>query len=202
MVASREDRKLRLVLASASPRRCGLLAQIGLPPDTIAPTYVNESPRVKELPLDHAKRLAEEKASAGAKDFQGDFVLGADTVVACGRRILPKAGTEAEARETLEMLSGRAHRVTTAISVVRPDGRLFSRVVTTRVVFKRLSPEELSSYIASGEWRDKAGAYAIQGRAAMFVRQIVGSYSNVVGLPLYETASLLKGLGYCPQAGP
>lgn len=187
------------VLASASPRRRDLLAQVGLSPDRIQPAEVDERPRPRELPRDLARRLAEAKAAAVAKAFPGAFVLGADTVVACGRRVLEKAADEGEARAFLNLLSGRRHRVIGGIAAVAPDGRLVSRLVTTSVAFKRLERAELDGYLASGEWRDKAGAYAIQGLAALFVRQIVGSYSNVVGLPLFETAALLKGLGYAPR---
>ncbi len=186
----------RFVLASASPRRLSLLAQIGMAPDSVVPAEVDERPRPRELPRDMAVRLAEAKARAVAERERGAFVLGADTVVACGRRSLPKAQDEAEARGCLQMLSGRRHRVYGGVAVVAPDGCMASRLVTTVVTFKRLSEAEIDGYIAGGEWRDKAGAYAIQGRAAVFVRKLIGSYSNVVGLPLYETAALSKGLGF------
>ncbi|MEO5337498.1 MAG: Maf family protein [Magnetospirillum sp. WYHS-4] len=186
----------RLVLASASPRRVELLAQVGIVPDAIQPSRVDESVRPRELPRRHAQRLAEAKARAVADGFPGAYLLGADTVVACGRRILGKAETEAEARRFLDLLSGRRHRVYGGVAIVGPDGKVHSRMVVTAVAFKRLSGEEIDAYLASGEWRDKAGAYGIQGRAALFVRGIVGSYSNVVGLPLFETAALLRGLGY------
>jgi len=186
----------RLVLASASPRRAALLAQIGLVPDAMAPAALDETPRQDETPTVHALRLAEEKARAVAKRESGAFVLGADTVVACGRRILGKPATEDEARRCLTLLSGRRHRVHGGIAVVTPAGRVASRRVETAVLFKRLTDDEIADYLATGEWRDKAGGYAIQGRAARFVRGIVGSYSNVVGLPLYETVALLAGQGY------
>ena len=190
----------RLVLASASPRRAALLAQIGLDPDTVVPAAVDETPREDETPAAHAVRLAEEKARAVAMREAGAFVLGADTVVACGRRILGKPATEDEARRCLALLSGRRHRVHGGIAVATPAGKLVSRHVETAVLFKRLTHDEIADYLATGEWRDKAGGYAIQGRAARFVRGIVGSYSNVVGLPLYETVALLTGQGYAPAA--
>ena len=190
----------RLVLASASPRRAALLAQIGLTPDAVRPAAVDETPRADETPASHALRLAEEKARAVAAHEAGAFVLGADTVVACGRRILGKPATEDEARHCLELLSGRRHRVHGGIAVAIPSGKLASRHVETAVLFKRLTDDEIAAYLAAGEWRDKAGGYAIQGLAARFVRGIVGSYSNVVGLPLYETVSLLVGQGYAPAA--
>jgi len=189
------------VLASASPRRLDLLKQIALPPDRVVPADVDESPLRDELPRVLAARLAEAKARCVAADFPEAFVLGADTVVACGRRILPKPADEAEARACLKLLSGRQHRVLGGLAIIAPDGRCVGRVVNTAVAFKRLERTEIDAYIAGGEWRGKAGGYAIQGRAAQFVRRINGSYSNVVGLPLFETASLLKGLGYLPPSG-
>jgi septum formation protein len=186
----------RLVLASASPRRLELLRQVGIEPGAVDPADIDESVRPRELPMQYARRLAEEKAAAVAARHPGDFVLAADTVVACGRRILPKAEDEKTARACLELLSGRRHRVHGGIAVAAPGGRAKARVVTTAVVFKRLEEAEIAAYLASGEWRGKAGGYAIQGRAAVFVRTISGAYPNVVGLPLYETASLLRGLGW------
>ena len=186
----------RLILASASPRRLELLRQIGIVPDRIQPPAIDETVQPSELPRAHALRLAEAKARAVAIDFAGDFVHGADTVVAHGRRILPKALDEATARRCLKLLSGRRHRVLGGIVLLGADGRAARRLVTTVVTFKRLEPAEIDAYIESGEWRDKAGGYAIQGRAAMFVRFLSGSYSNVVGLPLYETMALLRGLGW------
>lgn len=186
----------RLILASRSPRRAELLAQIGLVPDRIVPADVDEHPKRGELPAPHALRLAGEKAAVVAPHQKDAFVLAADTVVACGRRILPKAETREEARRCLELLSGRRHRVHGGICVVPPAGGEHARLVTTHVAFKRLDRAEIDGYLASGEWQGKAGGYAIQGRAALFVRQIIGSYSNVVGLPLFETWALLQGLGF------
>ncbi len=186
----------RLILASASPRRLDLLKQIGLAPDDVVPSDVDETPHPRELPRALARRLAEAKARHAAAAFPDAFVLAADTVVGCGRRILPKAMDEAEARRCLALLSGRRHRVYGGFCVVAPGGRAVTRVVLTAVVFKVLSAREVADYLACGEWHGKAGGYAIQGRAAMFVRQIVGSYPNVVGLPLFETAQVLRGLGW------
>jgi septum formation protein len=186
----------RLVLASASPRRLELLRQIGIEPDCVDPAELDEAPLRDELPPGHARRLAAAKAEHVAARHPGAFVLGADTVVACGRRILPKAEDERTARRCLALLSGRRHRVIGGVALVAPDGRRAARCVTTVVRMKRLSPEEVEAYIACGEWRGKAGGYAIQGRAAAFVAGINGSYSNVVGLPLYEAAALLAGLGH------
>jgi len=188
----------RFILASASPRRLDLLAQIGVVPEEIAFADIDETPFIRELPTDLAKRLAEAKAAAVAGKFPGNWVLGADTVVACGRRILGKAADEAEARATLELLSGRRHRVHGGICLIAPDGHRSRRLVTTAVVFKRLSKEDIDAYIHLGEWQDKAGAYGIQGAAAAFVPKIIGSYSNVVGLALAETAALLQGAGFKP----
>ena len=186
----------RLILASASPRRLVLLEQIGIIPDETVVAEVDEAAGRRERPGGLAARLAEAKARQIAARFPGALVLGADTVVACGRRVLPKADDEGEARRCLEFLSGRRHRVHGGISVIDGQGQAHARRVVTVVAFKRLSREEISDYISTGEWRGKAGAYAIQGHAAAFVRKISGSYSNVVGLPLFETACLLKGLGY------
>lgn len=186
----------RLILASASPRRLELLRQIGIIPDQVEPSSIEEEVLPRELPRAHALRLAEAKARAVAARFASDFVLGADTVVACGRRILPKALDEATARRCLTLLSGRRHRVLGGVFASAPDGRVGKRLITSIVTFKRLEPREIDAYIAFGEWHDKAGGYAIQGRAAAFVRHLSGSYWNVVGLPLYETAMLLQGLGY------
>jgi septum formation protein len=191
-----------LVLASASPRRLDLLNQIGLPPDITDPPTVDENPRRREQPQKLAKRLALEKATVIAARHDRAFVLGADTVVACGRRILPKAETEDQARKCLKILSGRRHRVWGGIAVVTPDGKSATRLICTVVAFKQLTEAEIAAYLASGEWHGKAGGYAIQGRAAAFIRQISGSYSNVVGLPLYETAMLLRGLGYLANPCP
>jgi septum formation protein len=181
-----------LVLASASPRRVELLRQMGIEPAAIDPAAVVEASRPRELPAALARRLAQAKAAAVAARHGGAFVLAADTVVALGRRILPKAETEAEARHCLGLLSGRRHRVLTAVCLIAPDGRQAERLVTTTVRFKRLEAAEIDAYVASGEWRGKAGGYAIQGRAAAFVPWIGGSHSNVVGLPLFETLALLR----------
>ncbi|MEE8499057.1 MAG: Maf family nucleotide pyrophosphatase [Kiloniellales bacterium] len=192
-----------LVLASASPRRLELLRQVGIEPAAVAPAQIDETPKRRELPAQYARRMAAEKAAAMVPDHANAFVLAADTVVALGRRILPKADDEATARDCLEMLSGRRHRVLGGLTVIAPDGRRANRLVTTVVSFKRLLPREIDAYLASGEWRGKAGGYAIQGRAAAFVPRINGSYSNVVGLPLAEAVALLAGLGYpLPDGDP
>jgi septum formation protein len=187
-----------LVLASASPRRLELLRQIGIEPDHVDPADLDETPLPGELPPGHVMRLAEAKARAVAPHHPGAFVLAADTVVACGRRILPKAEDEATARRCLTLLSGRRHRVYSGLALVTPAGDLARRRVVSQVAFKRLSDAELADYLAGGEWRGKAGGYAVQGRAAALIPWISGSYSNVVGLPLYETAQLLAGRGYRP----
>jgi nucleoside triphosphate pyrophosphatase len=186
----------RLVLASASPRRLALLRQVALAPDLVDAAALDETPLKNELPAQHALRLAAAKARAVALRHPGAFVLGADTVVACGRRILPKAEDAATARRCLALLSGRRHRVHGGVALVTPAGKLATRHVQTIVAFKRLTEAEIAAYLAAGEWQGKAGGYAIQGLAALFVRQIGGSYSNVVGLPLFETASLLAGHGF------
>ncbi|SIT06709.1 Maf family protein [Insolitispirillum peregrinum] len=184
-----------LVLASASPRRLDLLAQIGRRPDAVDPADIDESPLAGELPRPHAQRLAIAKAQAVAERWPGAIVLAADTVVACGRRILPKAEDEATARTCLALLSGRRHRVYGGVCLLTPTGKQLVRVVETAVTFGVLSHQHVERYIASGEWHGKAGGYAIQGLAAAYIHQIVGSYSNVVGLPLYETENLLFGVG-------
>ena len=192
-----------LVLASASPRRLDLLRQIGIEPDRIDPADIDEIVQPGELPPSHAMRLAEEKARAVMPRHPGAFILAADTVVACGRRILPKPADPATARSCLELLSGRRHRVHSGIAVVDPNERLTLRRVDSHVAFKRLSEAEIAAYLRSGEWQGKAGGYAIQGRAAALIRWVSGSYSNVVGLPLFETAQLLTGRGYrspCPAS--
>jgi len=186
----------RLILASGSPRRLELLAQIDLAPDQVLPANVCEDLLKGELPRQLAMRLADAKATHISNIFDHDFVLAADTVVACGRRSLAKAASEEEAQEFLQMLSGRSHRVYSCICLITPGGKKVSRMVMTNVYFKKLTKTEIQNYIETNEWRGKAGAYAIQGLASVFVRRINGSYSNVVGLPLYETASLLMGLGY------
>jgi septum formation protein len=184
----------RLLLASASQRRIDLLAQIGIVPDTILPADIDETPRPGELPRQLALRLAHGKLDRVAR--ADAFTLAADTVVCAGRHILPKPTTEAEARRCLTLLSGRRHRVITAVAVRSPDGREPIRVATSIVTFARLTHEQIETYLRTGEWQSKAGGYAIQGRAAAFVRFLSGSHSNVVGLPLFETAQLLRGLGY------
>ncbi len=185
-----------LVLASASPRRLELLRQIGLTPDVVEPADIDESPRPRELPTQLALRLARDKASAVAARHPGAWVLGADTVVACGRRVLAKADDASAARRCLAMLSGRRHRVHGGVSIVDPNGAQRARRITTTVSFKRLTAGEIDRYIASVEWRGKAGSYAIQGLAGAFVTSVNGSYFNVVGLPLYETLGLLRGSGF------
>jgi septum formation protein len=188
-----------LVLASASERRIDLLRQIGIAPDRIEPPDIDEAPRQGELPSVHAMRLAEEKARAVMPRHPGAYILAADTVVACGRRILPKPFDPATARRCLELLSGRRHRVHSGIALAGPDNRLTLRRVESQVAFKRLSEAEIAAYLCCGEWLGKAGGYAIQGRAAALIRWMSGSYSNVVGLPLFETAQLLAGRGYRPR---
>ncbi len=186
-----------LVLASASPRRLDLLARLGIQPDLVLPTDTDETPRRDELPRALAARLAEAKAAAAAPHAPpGALVLAADTVVGVGRRILPKAETAEEARRCLALLSGRRHQVSTGVVLRGLDGRPLRRLVETTVAFQRLTPAQLDAYIESGEWRGKAGGYAIQGRAEAFVRFLSGSWSNVVGLPLFETAQLLRGVGW------
>jgi len=188
-----------LVLASASPRRLELLRQIGIVPDRIDPADIDETPLRDELPAAHVVRLAEAKARAVQPRHPGAFILAADTVVACGRRILPKADDGATARSSLTLLAGRRHRVYSGIAVITPAGEVAIRRVVSQVAFKRLSAAELNAYLQSGEWHGKAGGYALQGRAAAFIPWIAGSYSNVVGLPLHETVQLLAGRGYPPR---
>lgn len=185
-----------LVLASASPRRLDLLAQVGVTPDRVDPADIDETPLRDETPRRHALRLARDKARVVAARWPGQFVLAADTVVAVGRRILPKAETEAQAAKCLALLSGRNHMVMTGVAVVAADGREASRLVETRVQVKQLSEVERAAYLAGGEWRGKAGGYAVQGVAGGFIIDLHGSYTSVVGLPLYETLNLLRGLGW------
>jgi septum formation protein len=187
---------MRLILGSASPRRLELLAQIGVVPDAVIPAEIDETPLKDELPRAHADRLSAAKAEviAAMPEAQGALVLTADTVVSLGRRILGKPADEGEARRFLSMLSGRRHRVTTGVALKSAD-RLWTRRVETHVRFKRLSDAEIDAYVASEEWRGKAGGYAIQGRAAAFIPAVNGSYSNVVGLPLAEVAALLHSAG-------
>jgi septum formation protein len=183
-----------LVLASASPRRLELLAQLGFRPDRILAADVDETPGKRELPRAYAHRMARTKALAVAEKLPERVILAADTVVAAGRRILPKAETPEQARACLALLSGRRHRVMTAVALLAKDGTMRERLVETVVIFSRLSKAEIDAYVAGGEWHGKAGGYAIQGEAARFVRYIAGSYSGVVGLPLHETAQLLHRL--------
>jgi septum formation protein len=192
----------KLVLASGSPRRLGRLTQAGIEPDSLQPAEIDEIPVKGELPRALANRLAREKAQVALasiridEELRGSYIIAADTVVAVGRRVMPKADMLEDAAACLRMLSGRNHRVYTGICLVTPKEAFRQRLVETRVRFKRLSNEDLEGYLASGEWRGKAGGYAIQGLAGTFVVKMVGSYTNVVGLPLYETMSLLLGEGY------
>jgi len=192
----------RFVLASGSPRRLELLAQIGVEPDAVIPADIEEAPRRNESPRALAQRLAAEKATIAAAvarkrpELEAAVTLAADTVVCVGRRILPKCEIHDEAEDCLTLLSGRAHRVYTGLTLITQLGGQRSRLVETRVRFKRLSRTEMNAYLASGEWRGKAGGYAIQGLAGAFVLRLIGSYSSVVGLPLAETANLLIGEGY------
>jgi septum formation protein len=190
------------ILASSSPRRLDLLNQVAFAPDLVDAADIDEAPLPDETPPRLAERLAIGKAQAVAARYPDAFVLGADTVVACGRRILPKAEDAATARVCLSLLSGRRHRVHGGVALVVPGGGLSVRRVQTVVIFKRMSAQEIERYIASGEWHGKAGGYAIQGLAARFVREIVGSYSNVGGLPLFETVQMLEGRGVSPSPRP
>ena len=191
--------RLKLVLASGSPRRVDLLNQVGIEPDHLLPVTIDESPKRNELPRNLAKRLAREKAEAAMTiaradpDYAGALIVAADTGVGVGRRCLPKADLIEDAAACLRLLSGRSHRVYTGVTLVTLKGQLRQRLVETRVRFKRLTREDIDSYLASGEWQGKAGGYAIQGLAGGFVVRLVGSYTNVVGLPLYETVALLQG---------
>jgi septum formation protein len=197
----------KLVLASGSPRRIELLQQAGIEPDRVLPADVDETPAKSEIPRSLAKRLSREKAEraltimAEEKTTAGAFILAADTVVAVGRRILPKALISDEAVDCLQLLSGRSHRVYTGVCLITPTGKMRQTLVETRLRFKRLSRREIDRYIASGEWRGKAGGYAIQGLAGSWVIKLVGSYTNVVGLPLTETVGLLNGDGFDIHAG-
>lgn len=186
----------QLVLASGSARRRDLLRQVDIEPSIIDAPHIDERHGPRELPLDYARRMAHEKLAVIAPRHRGYWVLAADTVVACGRRILPKAETESQARACLDLLSGRRHRVLGGIAIAAPDGRTAQRVVTTIVAFKRLTQREIDSYIATGDWHGKAGGYAIQGHAAAFIPWINGSYGNVVGLSLSDTVAMLSGLGW------
>jgi septum formation protein len=197
----------KLVLASGSPRRVQLINQAGIEPDSLRPTDIDETPQRGELPRACANRLARAKAEVALalvrvdEELKGSYILSADTVVAVGRRILPKAELLDEAAQCLRLLSGRNHRVHTAICLVTPKETFRQRLVETKVRFKRLSDEDIEAYLASGEWRGKAGGYAAQGIAGGFMVKIVGSYSNIVGLPLYETTTLLAGEGFPIRLG-
>lgn len=185
---------MTLVLASASPRRRDLLAQVGVTPDSVTPADIDETPREKELPRLYAERMGREKALAIHQD--GQFTVAGDTVVALGRRILPKAETNHDVTACLHLLSGRAHHVLTSLVIIAPDGRKVERLNDTRVILKRLSDDEINAYAASGEGLGKAGGYGIQGRAGAFVKRLSGSYTGVIGLPVYEAINALNGLGY------
>jgi septum formation protein len=197
----------KLVLASGSPRRLALLNQAGIEPDALLPANVDETPTRGELPRACANRLARAKAEAALKsvklddNLRGSFILAADTVVAVGRRILPKAELVDEASQCLRLLSGRNHRVYTAVSLVTPNEAFRQRLIETRVRFKRLTEDDIKAYLDAGEWRGKAGGYAVQGIAGSFVVKMVGSYTNVVGLPLYESISLLGGEKFPIRSG-
>src|SRR3546814_694194 len=186
---------MRLVLASASPRRLDLLKRIGVVPDAVIPAEIDEIPKKGDLPVHHAVRMAAEKAAAVHAREVDALILAADTVVAVGRRILPKTAHEGEARRALTLLSGRRHRVHSAVTLIDAKGVARHRLSTSIVTFKRLSDAELDAYIATGEWQGKAGGYAIQGHAEALVRALAGSHSGVVGLPLYETRALLRAAG-------
>jgi len=192
------NRAVLLVLGSESPRRKALLAQVGIVPDRVLGAAVDESIHRNETPKAYGLRLAQAKANAVARLFDGGpaVILSADTVVACGRRILPKAETDSDVRACLALLSGRNHLVLTAVACRAPDGKIRTRIVSTRVALQRLSEAEIETYVRCSEGLGKAGGYAIQGRAEIFVRRLSGSYSNVVGLPLRETISLLRASGY------
>ncbi len=185
-----------LILASASPRRLELLKQLGIAPDKVAPADIDETPHKAEQPAAYAKRIASEKALKVSSQHTGSIILAADTVVGVGRRILPKTETEAEAKTCLELMSGRRHNVLTAISVIGKNGKQKTKLVVSVVKFRRLSESDIAAYINSGEWKGKAGGYAIQGKAAALIPFISGSYSNIVGLPLFETLAMLKDAGY------
>ncbi|MEO1066924.1 MAG: Maf-like protein [Pseudomonadota bacterium] len=197
-----QNTKSTLILASASPRRLQLLQQAGVEPDHLMPADIDETPQRKELPKDLVRRLAGTKADVVARQAirddkrDGAYILAADTVVARGRLVLPKAESVDQASDCLRQLSGRAHKVYTAVCLVTPTGKVINKIVESRVRLKRISALESEAYLASGEWRGKAGGYAIQGLAGAFVVKLIGSYSSVVGLPLYETVNMLVGEGY------
>ncbi len=208
MIDTSKTSRPKLILASGSPRRLALLQQIGIEPDCLLPADVDETPHPSEMPRILAARLAAEKATAAGRlaarqpELDRSFILAADTVVCVGRRILPKCELSEEAEACLRLLSGRAHRVYTGVTLIAPNGARRHRLVETRVRFKRLSGEEMSWYLATGEWRGKAGGYAIQGLAGAFVVKLIGSYSSVVGLPLHESLSLLVGEGFPAHSLP
>ncbi|MER2519913.1 MAG: Maf family protein [Bdellovibrionales bacterium] len=185
-----------LILASSSPRRLELLASLGIAPTKVRPADLDETPHKGELPRALAQRLAKEKLAAIASQEPESYVLAADTVVGCGRRILPKAESANDVRRCLNLLSGRRHHVYTGVALTTPQGATRERLCDSVVTFKRMTPQEIEDYVASGEGLDKAGGYAIQGRAAALIRFIAGSHSNIVGLPLFETAQLLRGSGF------
>ncbi|MDT9599730.1 Maf family protein [Sphingosinicella rhizophila] len=187
---------MRLVLASASPRRLELLARIGIVPDAVVPAEIDETPGKNELPAVHAARMAATKAALIRDRENRALILGADTVVAAGRRILPKTENEDQARASLRLLSGRRHRVHSAVTMIDANGKARHRLSTSIVAFKRFGEAELDAYLATGEWRGKAGGYAIQGRAEALVQWLSGSHSGVMGLPLFETRALLRAAGY------
>lgn len=206
-IQNQNRKKPTLVLASSSPRRLALLQQIGIEPDSLLPADIDETPGRWESPRELARRLSQEKAAKAIRIMKNTpsiadgYLLAADTVVGVGRRIMPKAETLDQAKYCLEMLSGRAHMVYTGICLISPNGKIKEKVIETRVRFKRLSDAEYFAYLDSGEWSGKAGGYAIQGLAGTFAIKIIGSYSGVVGLPLYETAMLLEGEGYPVRKG-
>jgi septum formation protein len=187
---------MKLILASSSPRRLELLTSIGLIPSKVISPDVDETPLKKEDPREYVKRIAQKKAHAVHSQCSDAYVLAADTILEMGRKIILKAQDREEARLILKNLSGRRHRIYTGVCILSPEGKEACRIVLTRISFKRFTDQELDEYVASNEWEGKAGAYAIQGMASKFVKFISGSYSNVVGLPLYETDCLLKGLGF------
>jgi len=197
----------KLILASGSPRRLDLLKQVGIEPARLMPMDLDETPKKSEHPRSLARRLSTDKAKAAYQEIRRDpvwndsYIIAADTVVAVGRRILPKAEYLEEASSSLHLLSGRSHWVFTGVCLITPGGTVRQKIVETKVRFKRLSGLDIESYLASGQWRGKAGAYGIQGIAGCFVQKLVGSYTNVVGLPLFETLQLLSGEGFAVQAG-
>ena len=188
--------KYKLILASQSPRRKHLLAEAGISADHVIAADIDETPIKNERPKDYVLRMAQQKANAVASRLGGQFVLSADTAVICGRRILPKAETAEEARRCLQLLSGRSHRVYGGICLTLPDGGWRTKLSVSRVKFRPLSPRDMNAYLQSREWQGKAGGYAIQGCAGLYVRQIIGSYSNIVGLDMHQVAGLLMGAGF------